>query len=290
MSVLLTTEVWKEISTAATNSKQPAHVAVAYFGQKGPHLLPLSKGSSLVVDASILTVAQGSTCPAALEQLRQKGVDVYSTQYLHAKVFAFDNVGFVGSANASHNSATTLIEALLKVKTKEEISAIRKFVESLCVTQLSGGDLKELGAFYNKPKYPKPEPKQGLFSTLLMELTYEQGVDRITQVQPPKDVWTNFFGISPASGKLPLISLVNEKVSPPVEIKRQVVKHHHTYTIEITDAVLPRPAILQMRRLGQNKYGYIVHRPSDPAFPTVRHLVDTLPNPLWQPGRRWVLI
>lgn len=147
MSFLLTTEVWKEISTAATNSKQPAHVAVAYFGQKGPHLLPLSKGSSLVVDASILTVAQGSTCPAALEQLRQKGVDVYSTQYLHAKVFAFDNVGFVGSANASHNSATTLIEALLKVKTKEEISAIRKFVESLVRNATERRRLERAGRF-----------------------------------------------------------------------------------------------------------------------------------------------
>jgi hypothetical protein len=34
-----------------------------------------------------------------------KGVDIYSAQYLHAKVFAFDKVAFVGSANASLNSS-----------------------------------------------------------------------------------------------------------------------------------------------------------------------------------------
>jgi hypothetical protein len=123
-----------------------------------------------------------------------------------------------------------------------------------------------------------------------MELTYEQGPDRITQVQPPKDVWINFFGIAPGTGALPLLTLINEKTTPSTAIKRQVVKHHHTYTIEIKDATLPRPAILQMRRLGQNKYGYIVHRPSDVEFKKINHLVQTLPNPLWQPGRRWALV
>lgn len=291
MATLLTTNVWAAISTAATNSKKPAHVAVAYFGKGGPNLLPLPKGSSLVVDASIPTVAQGVTNPAALEQILKKGVDVYSAQYLHAKVFAFDDVAFVGSANASEHSASMLIEAILKVETKREISTIREFVSSLCLTQLSAADLKELGQFYKKPKYPKPEPKQGLFSTLLMELTYEQGETRMTQVQPPKDVWKAFFQLPwPPIGKLPLISLVNEKVTPNVETKRPVVRHHHTYTVEIADAGLPRPAILQMRRLGKNKYGYIVHRPSDSTFANLDYLVKTLPNPFWKPGRLWVLL
>jgi hypothetical protein len=290
LSILLTADVWHEISRAATENAKPAQVAVAYFGQDGARLLPLSKGSSLVVDASLLTVAQGATCPAALEQLRKKGVEIYSSQYLHAKAFAFDKVGFVGSANASSHSASMLIEAVLKVETHKEVSAIRGFVSSLCITQLSATDLKDLGEFYRRPKYPKPEPKQGLFCTLLMELTYEQGIDRITQVQPPKDVWTNFFGISPWKGELPRITLVNEKVIPNTEMKRYVVRHHHTYTIEIADAALPRPAILQVRRLGQRRYGYLVHRPSDSTFANIDHLVRTVPNPMWQSGRRWVLV
>jgi phosphatidylserine/phosphatidylglycerophosphate/cardiolipin synthase-like enzyme len=128
LSKLVTTTVWDEITTAAKNTKQPSQVAVAYFGSKGPSLLPLLKGSALVVDASVPTVAQGATSPAALDQVRKGGVDIYTAQYLHAKVFAFDCVAFVGSANASQNSETKLIEAALKVTAKAEISAVRGFV------------------------------------------------------------------------------------------------------------------------------------------------------------------
>lgn len=91
-------------------------------------------------------------------------------------------------------------------------------------------------------------------------------------------------------GKLPVLTLVNEKVVPNQQVKRTVVRHDHTYTIEIADAVLPRPAILQMRKIGNGKYGYIVHRPHDATYPAVRSLVDTLPNPYWHSGRRWVLV
>ena|SRR6266496_4620717 len=111
-----------------------------------------------------------------------------------------------------------------------------------------------------------------------------------TQVQPPKGVWENFFGLHPLAAKLPILTLVNEGSASKIEVKRKVVKHHHTCTIEIADAGPPLPAILQMRRIGHDKYAYIVHRPTDPSFATVNHLVRTLPNPFWQPGRRWVLV
>ena len=287
----MTTNVWTEITRAANKSKRPAQVAVAYFGEKGPSLLPLPKGSSLVVDASIGTVTQGGTSPAPLERLRRhRGVDIYTAQYLHAKVFAFDDVAFVGSANASQHSAATLVEAILRVETNSEISLIRDFIGSLCITKLGGADLRELAEFYHRPKYPKTNLTQRKFSTLLMELTHEQGGGRETQVQPPKGVWETFFGLYPPTAKLPTFTLINEKARPRVEVKRRVVKHHHTYTLEITDAALPRPAVLQMRRIAHNKYVYIVHRPTDPTFVTIDHLVRTLHNPFWQPGRRWVLV
>src|SRR5579884_2935049 len=96
--------VWAEITAAAKASNKPAFVAVAYFGQKGDGLLPLAKNSTLVVDASINTVSSGGTCPAALRQLLKRGVKIFSAQNLHAKVFVFDGVAFVGSANASTRS------------------------------------------------------------------------------------------------------------------------------------------------------------------------------------------
>jgi hypothetical protein len=289
LPTLLTTDVWDEITSAAETAKEPSRVAVAYFGPKGPSLLPLPKGSALVADVSITTVAQGSTSPAALNTLNKAGVEIYSAQYLHAKVFAFDSVAFVGSTNASLHSASILVEAALKINTKAEITAVRNFVESLCITRLSSSDLEELEAYYKPPKLPPPQPKQlQKYSTLLMELTLEQGHDRASQVQPPKGVWETFFGLTPTSTKLPTFTLVNAKTLATET--RPVVKHHHTYTIEIADADLPRPAILEMRRLGSNSYSYCVHRPPDSRFSFISHLVGTLHNPFWDSGRRWVLI
>lgn len=289
MSTLMTTNVWKEITAAAKSAKVPSHVAVAYFGSKGPSLLPLPKGSVIVADVSISTVAQGATSPAALEQMRKSGVDIYTVQHLHAKAFAFDAMAFVGSMNASQNSAAILVEASLKTAVKNEIDSVRKFVESLCVTKLNESDLKQLSAFYKPPKTASPFiDQQKNYSTLLMELTLEQGVGRASQVQPPKSVWAAFFGLTYPANSPPTITLVNEKTMTP-EI-RPVVKHHHTYTIEISDADMPRPAILQMRRLNVNKYSYIVHRPNDQTFSGLNHLVKTLYNPFWSSGRKWVLI
>lgn len=289
LATLVTTNVWNEITAAAKNTQKPSHVAVAYFGSKGPSLLPLLKGSTLVADVSIPTVTQGSTSPAALNQLRKAGVDIYSVQYLHAKVFAFETVAFVGSTNASERSAATLVEAALRIRTKNEIRAVRNFVGSFCVTKLSASDLKDLESYYKPPKFAPPQPKQQQnYSTLLMQLTLEQGLDRASQVQPPRSVWESFFGLKHPTTNLPTITLINEKTLVP-EI-RPVVKHHHTYTIEISDADLPRPAILQMRRLGPNKYSYVVHRPADARFADVNRIVRTLHNPFWVSGRRWVLI
>ena len=285
----MTTNVWNEISTAAKSAKKPSHVAVAYFGSRGPHLLPLLKGSSLVADVSIPTVAQGSTSPSALNQLFKVGVDIYSVQYLHAKVFAFDAVAFVGSTNASQRSAAVLVEAALKIRTKNEISAVRNFVESLCITKLNAADLKDLESYYKPPKFAPPQLKQQQnYSTLLMQLTLEQGLDRASQVQPPKGVWETFFGLKHPTTNPPKITLINEKTLVPET--RPVVKHHHTYTIEISGADLPRPAILQMRRLGPNKYSYVVHRPADPKFADINRIVRTVHNPFWHSGRRWVLL
>jgi hypothetical protein len=265
-------------------------VAVAYFGQKGDSLLPLPPGSALVADASIATLTVGSTCPAAFDRLRKKGVDIYSAQHLHAKVYAFDTVAFIGSANVSSRSETTLIEAVLRVDNKATISAARDFVQTLCLTKLSAADLAELNQYYKPPKFVAPNIKQAKYSTLLMELTHEQGGDRVTQVQPPKAVWENYFRIDVAKDHLPALALVNESVYPPVEVKRPVIKHHHNYTIELPGTELPRPAILQMRRVGPNRYSYRVHRPTHKTFPAISNTVQTVNNPLWQPGRRWVMV
>jgi hypothetical protein len=287
---LLTPRVWNDIRAIASGNRHPAHVAVAYFGDKGDTLLPLRKGSSLVVDASIATVAGGSTSPRALERMRRKGARIFTIENLHAKVYAFRDVAFVGSANTSQRSERTLLEAVLRVDDKATVRAARGFVESLCLNELTGNDLTELATYYSPPTRNVRIAKQTKFSTLLMELTHEQGGSRVTQVQPPRPVWQSFFGLDLDEIEQPLLSLVHEFGSQRLESERHIVKHHHNYTIELPGAELPRPAILQMRRIDVNRYAYRVHRPKDKTFATIDNLLQTAHNPLRHSGRLWTVL
>src|SRR4051812_21593643 len=99
-----------------------------------------------------------------------------------------------------------------------------------------------------------------------MALTWEQGRGRETQVQPPLQVWRQFFGVSNIYGKLPSFRLVNRRARDTEEPTRPAVLHHHNVTIEIAGAVAPRPAILRMIQTGRSEYEYIVYRPGMSNF------------------------
>jgi len=291
MLQFLTPSVWAEITSEAAGSTHPARVAVAYFGMDGPRLLPLPPKSRLVVDASIATVSAGSTHPASLERLRAIGVEIYSAQNLHAKAYAFDKVGFVGSPNASHKSSSMLIEAVLKTTSKASLISIREFVDSLALTRLSKLDLADLGKYYKPPKKSAVARAQAKFSTLVMELTNEQGGTRASQVQPPRAVWEHYFGIDVASVyPLPGLQLANLRGVHLGSVNRPVIRHHHVYTIEISGAELPRPAILQLRKKAPLEFEYAVFRPSDPEFFKLRELLQNVDNPLRVNGRKWLMV
>lgn len=291
MPTLLSPNVWTEITREAGKAKKPADVAVAYFGKNGPSLLPLPPGSRLVVDASIATVSAGSTHPPSLETLRSSGVQVYSAQNLHAKVYAFDKVGFVGSPNASLNSSSSLIEAVLRTTEKRSLESIRDFVTSVALTKLSKADIIDLSKIYRPPKRNILPHDQAKFSTLLMELTNEQGGRRASQVQPPRPVWLHYFGIDVETvASLPSLKLNNLRHLGGSTTVRPIIKHHHVYTIEISGAELPRPAILKLRRIGQLEYSYVVYRPNDPEFNSLNNLLKTIANPLRTSGRLWLMV
>jgi hypothetical protein len=127
---LVTTNVWSRISRAAKANSRKSHVAVAYFGTGATRLLPLSKGSTRVVDMSHAAVASGQTNPSELLKLINEGVAVYTVANLHAKVFVLGNHAFVGSANASRHSEQSLVEAV--VETNER--ALSMPLARLCVS------------------------------------------------------------------------------------------------------------------------------------------------------------
>lgn len=286
--------IWSSITAAASASSEPAHVAVAYFGQRGPALLPLRPDSHLIVDLSPRVVAGGAVDPRALEILRAQGVRIFGLANLHAKVFVFDTIGFVGSTNASRNSERALIEAALSTRVPNELSLLRSFVLRHSLNQMTKGDLARLAKIYRPPAKSDylDLPESFVISpaaTLFMELTLEQGRSRITQVQPPKPIWERFFNIpvsSRSSQSIRLLSLHNRGAGYQ---NKPVVYHDHTYTVEIPEAHLPRPAIMKIKRTGKNKFDYSVLRPPTAAYTDALALLRTTYNPFYTTGRRWAI-
>jgi hypothetical protein len=123
---------------------------------------------------------------------------------------------------------------------------------------------------------------------LIMDLTKEQGGNRESQVQPPSEVWEQFFGVRVTANLRPAFRLQNMRVRSDPE-QRKVVKHHHNLTIEIGDAKGPRPAILRMRRTGHNAFDYWIYRSSSEAYRHCDWMLNHLAiNP--SKGRRWLII
>jgi hypothetical protein len=172
---LITGDVWGAFTEAARRSKKPAYVAVAYFGKGGADLLHLPPRSRLVVDASEAAVKNGQTHPAELRRLHRRKVAIYSAQNLHAKVFAFDQAVFIGSANVSKHSADVLQEAIVRVTDAAVRQAARGFVKNLCLEQLGPEELKRLQKLYRPPRFVpgqrKASRRKQQFSTLRVALT-----------------------------------------------------------------------------------------------------------------------
>lgn len=153
-TILHTKNIWPTIKEAAKQSKFRCFAASAYFGAGASKLLPLREGDCLVVNAGINAVSSGQTCPHDLIKLLNKGVNVYDSQKLHAKVFVIGRKAFVGSANVSNNSASNLDEAVICTTESKVVQAARDFIRSKCTFALGPEALKELCKLYNPPKIP----------------------------------------------------------------------------------------------------------------------------------------
>ncbi|MDX2034155.1 MAG: phospholipase D family protein [Blastocatellia bacterium] len=147
-------DVWKELTAAVRNSKLACHIAVAYFGAGASRLLPLSEGSTLVVDASERAISAGQTCPDDLQVLLKRGVRIFSIPNLHAKVYVVGRAAYIGSANVSNHSAGRLLEAMLFTTDREAVASARQFVRSLWLHELSPEMVVGLARIYQPPRLP----------------------------------------------------------------------------------------------------------------------------------------
>ncbi|MBP7675503.1 MAG: hypothetical protein KBB14_04200 [Thermoanaerobaculia bacterium] len=153
---------WTHLTAAVRESRVPVHAAVAYYGKGAGRLLPLSKGSRLVVDASEHAVSSGQTSPKDLLAAHRKGVRVFSVRNLHAKVFVVGRRAFVGSTNASMHSKDGLVEAILETSDAGAVSAAREFINDHCREELGPRALAVLQKLYREPLIPggKRTPKR----------------------------------------------------------------------------------------------------------------------------------
>lgn len=182
-TALLTHDVWPQLTKAVRGSRRRCAVAVAYFGAGASRLLPLPRGSSLVVDISERAVTSGQTCPTDLSRLMRRGVAVYSVPNLHAKVFVVGHAAYIGSANVSSRSASQLVEAVIRTTEPSAVRAARQFVQDHCLHELTPTVLKRLARLYRPPVVPggrggskRPWPK--LPRLLLAQLELEEWSER----------------------------------------------------------------------------------------------------------------
>jgi hypothetical protein len=195
---------WPAITAAVKRAPGRSDVAVAYFAEGASDLLPLRRGSVLIVDASDVSVKAGRTCPSELRKLMNRGVEIHSMANLHAKVFVTPTVVFVGSANVSRRSKLLLLEAAMTSTDVRIIAAARQWVRSLAALEIGPKEIERLESIYRPPRFPPgagiptrrrsgPRPHQS-HATWLVKTQLREWSD------PEHAAWTE--GINTAQSRL----------------------------------------------------------------------------------------
>ena len=152
-AILVTTDIWSAITARAKRCAERSYAAVAYFGTGGAELLPLCRGSMLIVDCSRRAVTSGQTNPSALLKLINAGVEIHSVENLHAKVFVLGGDAFIGSTNVSTYSAKTLVEAVLRTSDRRVVKQCRNYVQSLAGERITPKHAQQLAKIYRPPRF-----------------------------------------------------------------------------------------------------------------------------------------
>lgn len=146
---LYTENIWEMITQEAEKAKGKSYAAVPYFSDEAADMLPLKKGSLIVVNADKNAVKGGSTSPFELEKLLKNGVELQHNPKVHAKIFVINNTLFVGSANVSNNSKSNLKEAIWVSKDKTQIEKAIEFIKTLKNESIGQEKLNALKPIFN---------------------------------------------------------------------------------------------------------------------------------------------
>jgi len=123
-------DVWRDrdVCDAMRHAKSRCY-CIAYV-TKNPRGM-FRRGDMLICDASVTAVKSGETDPTVLLKILGSGVDVYSSEALHAKCAVFDGWVLLGSANLSESSAERLCELAVLQKSDSLAEQVRQFMKEL---------------------------------------------------------------------------------------------------------------------------------------------------------------
>lgn len=154
---LLAPHPWKEITyriRQANKEGRRCRVAVAYCSTGARELMPLRKGSLLVVNMSEPTVVAGLTNPSEIIKFIEDGVEVHTVANLHAKVFTTGRYAIVGSSNASRTSASHHCEAAVVTTNRTLVQECQAFIQNLSGELVELDHAKRLEELYRPPRSP----------------------------------------------------------------------------------------------------------------------------------------
>ena len=164
-TTFLSNEVLWQTTIARVKAARHVDAAIAYMGQGGARLLPLKKGSRLVVDLSPTTVRAGATDPREIEKLMRRGVSVFTRSNLHAKMVIADSSLICGSANVSRNSQLVLDEAGIFTNDPLAIRRAKVFLDRLCTEPVRPEYLAECKSIYRPPRMANRRAGKGKSTT-----------------------------------------------------------------------------------------------------------------------------
>jgi len=142
MEQFLTGDIWNEVNKLF-NKKQTKIACIAYVTLDK---LNLSKGDTLICDASTFSIKFGETSAKTLDTYLKNGVRLFSNSQLHSKLLLTENFLVIGSANLSKSSAEKLTESSIVTDNDILISQAKAFCHNLIEesTPLLKEDINEL--------------------------------------------------------------------------------------------------------------------------------------------------
>lgn len=127
MEQFLTGDIWNEVNKLF-KKRQKKFACIAYVTSDK---LELSKGDTLICDASTFAIKFGETSAKTLNTYFSKGVRLLSNPALHSKLLLTDDFLVIGSANLSKSSAEKLTESSVVTDNDILLSQAKAFCYNL---------------------------------------------------------------------------------------------------------------------------------------------------------------